>query len=269
MTDPLDVQIRTVAITRRGAGGWQARLRLRVGPMVRAFAARPRRRTSLARGGIRRKVLGARLPTMIVAIRRMRTRLFRAQVVLRDHRGSVVHRSASPTLRSPVSHAVPSPKSLGSETRARNESTFRHVSSRFETFVRHHTDSEATSARREVGLSLARPERLVPPSRPVRLDRPRRTGQADRLAAAPTHPAPAAGVSMTHRKPSPVSSPPSETRPVRTGRGAPLDLGDVAPALPRTAGPGHIDVERLTDQVLLKIERRFIAQRERLGIGDP
>jgi hypothetical protein len=269
VTDPLGVALKTAVITRRAARGWRARLRVRVRRIVRVSAAGLRRRRRLGRGRLGRDVFGVRAPTMLVALRRMRTRLLREHVVRRDRGGSVDHRPATPPAGGPISRAAPSSKPIVPETHARNESTFRHVSSRFETYVRNHADSPSRSARRETRVSPQRLEGVKRLDWLERPERPRTSGESHGVLGAAAHVSPAAAsVAMTHRKPSPARPLASDTRPLRAARAAELSFGDLADASPRKAGPAPMDIERLTDQVLLKIERRLIAQRERLGLGD-
>jgi hypothetical protein len=248
MTEPLVARIHAVTLA-PGPRGWVGRLRPRIGGLLRAGIPRWRRRRQ-RRGRVRSDVFIARLALRLVRVRRPRPKLVVERVLL-----------ATPT---------PAPRGHGSEQRPVRMADRAERASRV---ARREVHLRSTSTLlRSTSVQERRTHlttRLDTSASRLTLERVERTRKVIETPAMRTViAAPEPAFAMTHRVPTPARS--------AGGEGVPLALmrpaQDLAFADPRSSAPERVhgatlDVERLTDQVLFKIERRLIAQRERMGIA--
>jgi hypothetical protein len=249
VTDPFSAQFKLTTLRSRAAGGWASRLRTRLPPVIRASVALVRRR-AFRRTATRRAILAWRAALRLLAIRWPRRSMFVTRVTRAATPASTVTAARRMRVRSRTEGASRvAAAGTAPETQRAAEHAVVRISSRLERRTLVSRRVERLTSRRELERVLVT-RTLVEPAR----------------SQLPMRPAPPKAA-MTFRLPSPAvitARPPAAFEPARPG--ADLSVAE-PPSLPRRPAAAPIDVDRLTDQVLWKIERRAVAQRERIGLG--
>jgi hypothetical protein len=249
VTDRFPAHIRLTTLRSRAAGGWVSRLRTRLPPVVRASVALVGRR-HFRRTATRRAILAWPAALWLLAFRWPRPSTF----VTRVTRAATPAPTVTPARRMPIRSRTQGTSRATAGGRApETQRAAEHAVVRTSLHLARCTLAsrrfETLTSRRELERVLVS-RTLVEPAR-------------SQLAVRPAPPKAA----MTLRLPSPAvitARPPATFEPARRAGNPSVTE---PPSLPRRLAAASIDVDRLTDQVLWKIERRAVAQRERIGLG--